>query len=176
MKTYFILMMMMFCLHKWLINRSSASQNRKYFSRQKHAKTWHKCSMWVKWVIGMKYSGITNYYKRIIHGSLTCLTVEVSGVHIGPLRERKPLGLRSPSGDVRGVKIPPPPNINLSKGLRSPWTVPKNWTHYNCVVTTPEYITQQYIIIVLNNLSLWPESNHWEHFNPTTIYILLQLF
>ena len=68
---------------------------------------------------------VLRYYKllqRIIHVIIDNFIQEPSGVYIDPLGDWKPLGLRSPSGDVRGVKIPP--NIILSKGLRSPWTVP----------------------------------------------------
>ncbi len=41
-----------------LLIRSIAFQNEKYFGRQIR-KTRHKCLMRVKWVMGMKYSGIT---------------------------------------------------------------------------------------------------------------------
>ena len=54
-----------------------------------------------------------------------------------------PLGLQSPSGNVRGVTIPH--NINLSKGLKSPWTVPRTCMEY---------------IFTINNVILWPESDH----------------
>ena len=65
-----------------------------------------------------------------------------SEMHIGPL------GLRFPSGNVRGVKIPP--NINLPKGLRSPWTVLRTiYTDYSNI----------------KNVSLWPERDYGSTYN-----------
>ena len=69
-----------------------------------------------------------------------CITQR--GVYM-PARRLDALGLQSPSGNVRGVTIPH--NINLSKGLQSPWTVPRTCMEY---------------IFTINNVSLWPESDH----------------
>ena len=55
-----------------------------------------------------------------------------------PARRLDALELQSPSGNVRGVTIPH--NINLSKGLQSPWTVPRTCMEY---------------IFTINNVSLW---------------------
>ena len=70
---------------------------------------------------GMGHGDEVLQYKRTITYVIIDSYTVTRGLHIGPLESRVPLGLRFPSGNVRGVMIPP--NINLSKGLRFPWTV-----------------------------------------------------
>ena len=77
----------------------------------------------------MKYSNKKELLHSITYVIIDSYTV-TSGVHIGPLVSWVRLGLRFPSGNVRGVKIPS--NINLPKGLRSPWTVLRTiYTNYS---------------------------------------------